>query len=223
MSLRSLITCVLLISASNMASTHAQSRMSDADLEKLLRSLRDHSRSFRLSFDSALKRTSISRTSRAKNAEQAAESFQRGTESLLNDFMRTRRGEDKLRSLQRSAQQMHTFVNTYRLGRQVGRRWGRVETELQQVRVAYAARASTAKENARTKSTHATRGGSASCLEEIGEERAARIVDQCLEISPATHPPCNSQNPCALIINEIKRSCALSGTRGAPAFCKEYR
>ncbi len=223
MSLRSLITCVLLISASNMASTHAQSRMSDADLEKLVRGLRNHARSFQLMLNTALRKSTISRTSRARNAEQAADSFERGTESLLNEFMRTRGGEDKLHSLQRSGQQIHTFVNTYRLGRQIAGRWGRIEAELQQVRLAYAARTSTARQEAGAKSTHAGRSGSASCLDEIGEERAARIVDQCLEISPATHPPCNSQNPCALIVNEIRRSCALSGTRGAPAFCKEYR
>jgi hypothetical protein len=223
MSLRSLITCVLLISASNMTSTHAQGRMSDADLEKLLRSLRDHSKSFRQLFDNALKRSTISRTSRGKSAQQAADSLERGTESLLNDFTRIRRGEDKLRSVQRSAHQIHTFVNTYRPGRQIAARWGRIETELQEVRAAYAARGSTVKENAGAKSAHAARSGSASCLDEIGEERAARIVDQCLEVSPATHPPCNSQNPCALIVNEIRRSCALNGTRGAPPFCKEYR
>lgn len=223
MSLRCLTTTFLLISAaSTLNSEHVQSRVSDGDIERLLRNLRDHSRSFQFLLQNALKRSTISRTSRAKNAEQVAESFERGSEALLNDFLRTKRGEDKLHSLQRPAQQMHTFVNTYKPGRQVTARWGRIEAELQQIRIAYAARTSTAKENAGGRSTNAA-GRSASCLQDTGEERAARLVDQCLEISPATHPPCNSSNPCALIVDEIKRSCALLGTRRAPAFCKEYR
>ena len=224
MSPRSLIASLLLTFVASLSSAGAQSRMSDADLEKLLRSLRDHSKSFQLLLDNAVKRRTIPR-SRAKNAEQVAESFARGTDSLLNEFIRTKRGEDKLRSLQRWAQQMHTFVNTYKLGRLATARWGRIETELQQVRVAYAARTPAPKESAGTKATSAARSGSASCLQEIGEERATRLVDQCLEISPATHPPCNSQNPCTLIVNEIKRACTLIRTRGSgnPAFCKDYR
>lgn len=222
MSPRSLIACFLLTFVASASSAGAQSRTSDADLEKLLRSLHDHSKSFELSLDNAVKRRTIPR-SRAKNAEQVADSFARGTDSLLNEFIRTKRGEDKLRSLQRWAQQMHTFVNIYRLGRQTTARWGRIETELQQVRVAYGARTPAARENAGTKTTSAARSSSASCLEEIGEERATRLVDQCLEISPATHPPCNSQNPCALIVNEIKRACILARSRGNPAFCKDYR
>ena len=197
--------------------------MSDGDLERLLRNLRDHSRLFQLSLENALKRGTISRTSRARNAEQLADAFERGSEALLNDFIRTKRGEDKLRSLQRPAQQMHTFVNTYKPSRQVAARWSRIEADLQQIRSAYAARNSTAKENGGAKSTNPVSSGSASCLQDTGEERATRLVDQCLEISPATHPPCKSSNPCALIVEEIRRSCTLLGARRAPAFCKEYR
>jgi hypothetical protein len=47
-------------------------------------------------------------------------------------------------------------------------------------------------------------------------------VDQCLEVSPATHPPCNVANPCVLIKDEIGRGCALLG-KDAPAFCRQYK
>lgn len=222
MSLRCLVARSLLPLLMCAICALAESRVSDGDLEKLLRNLRDHSKSFRLLLDSALRKNAIPR-SRAKNAEHVADSLEKGSELLLNDFLRTKRGEDNLHTLQRSAQQMHTVVNTYKLGRQLTTRWGRIEAELQQIRVAYAMRTSTAKESLAGKSKTPGGSGSRSCLEQAGEERAARIVDQCLEISPATHPPCNSQNPCSLITNEIKRACSLVGTRDAPAFCKEYR
>lgn len=58
----------------------------------------------------------------------------------------------------------------------------------------------------------------ASCTDEVGAAKARRLVDQCIEISPATHPPCNAENACELIINEIKRGCSMADN-DKPAFC----
>jgi hypothetical protein len=60
------------------------------------------------------------------------------------------------------------------------------------------------------------------CLQAVGKARADQMVKQCLQVSPATHPPCNSQNSCALITDEIRRSCALLGL-DAPSFCNGYK
>ncbi|MBS0293379.1 MAG: DUF1311 domain-containing protein [Proteobacteria bacterium] len=61
-----------------------------------------------------------------------------------------------------------------------------------------------------------------SCAEEAGAVKAERYVAQCLQVSPATHPPCNAANACALIADEIKRGCGLLG-KDAPKFCTDYR
>ena len=58
-----------------------------------------------------------------------------------------------------------------------------------------------------------------SCLAEIGRHKAQTLVDQCLMVSPATHPPCNAANPCALILDEIMRGCGLLGS-DRPKFCE---
>ncbi|MDQ1154801.1 hypothetical protein [Brevundimonas sp. SORGH_AS_0993] len=59
------------------------------------------------------------------------------------------------------------------------------------------------------------------CRDAIGASAAARLVERCIQVSPATRPPCNAANPCALIQNEIDRSCRLSARDGAPpAACK---
>ncbi len=60
------------------------------------------------------------------------------------------------------------------------------------------------------------------CLAAVGKARADQMVKQCLQVSPATHPPCNSQNSCALISDEIRRSCGLLGL-DAPSFCNGYK
>jgi hypothetical protein len=46
-----------------------------------------------------------------------------------------------------------------------------------------------------------------SCAAEIGIKRAKVLAARCIEISPATHPPCNIGNSCALVRQEIIRSC----------------
>ena len=60
------------------------------------------------------------------------------------------------------------------------------------------------------------------CQETLGAERARVLVDQCLEVSPATHPPCNALNACELILGEVKRGCAMLDDQGRPPFCKPY-
>lgn len=55
-----------------------------------------------------------------------------------------------------------------------------------------------------------------SCAQEIGAAAAAARAKVCRNVSPATHPPCNAANSCALIEDEIARSCALFDGQGAP-------
>ena len=61
-----------------------------------------------------------------------------------------------------------------------------------------------------------------SCADEIGQADAQVLVDQCIMMSPATHPPCNVANSCEMIRGEIKRGCGFGDTSGNPDFCAEY-
>lgn len=54
-----------------------------------------------------------------------------------------------------------------------------------------------------------------SCSAERGQAAAQRLVEICTSVSPATHPPCNAVNSCAIIEDEIARSCALMGDDAA--------
>jgi len=63
-------------------------------------------------------------------------------------------------------------------------------------------------------------GEPGSCLAEIGAEASARLVQRCIAVSPATHPPCNAANPCTMIQGEIDRSCEMYGPGEAkPSQC----
>lgn len=52
-------------------------------------------------------------------------------------------------------------------------------------------------------------GAPVSCLNDVGQIAAQRLVDRCIAVSPATHPPCNVANPCEMIEGEIERSCEM--------------
>ncbi|MFT4955040.1 MAG: hypothetical protein ACI8U3_001422 [Brevundimonas sp.] len=59
-----------------------------------------------------------------------------------------------------------------------------------------------------------------SCEAELGLEAAQALVERCVRVSPATRPPCNVANPCAMIQGEIDRSCALwEDDDNVPAEC----
>lgn len=57
------------------------------------------------------------------------------------------------------------------------------------------------------------------CRDELGAAASAKLVERCIAVSPATHPPCNADNPCSLIQGEIDRACALFAD-DPPAECK---
>ena len=59
-----------------------------------------------------------------------------------------------------------------------------------------------------------------SCAKSVGKQVANELVRRCQQVSPATHPPCNAQNSCKLIEDEIQRGCGLLGEK-APTFCGE--
>ncbi|WP_439271381.1 lysozyme inhibitor LprI family protein [Pseudochrobactrum sp. HB0163] len=60
------------------------------------------------------------------------------------------------------------------------------------------------------------------CSQAVGAAKAKEIADRCLEMSSSSHPPCNVENSCNLMIEEIKQGCAQIGA-AAPKYCKEYQ
>lgn len=56
------------------------------------------------------------------------------------------------------------------------------------------------------------------CRAERGAAAARELVRRCIQVSPATRPPCHDSNPCAMIEDEIARGCGFLPTP-RPAFC----
>ncbi len=197
----------------------AQGRLSDKDVQNLMANLKDDAKSFKPVFTSALKKSTIRRTSQAKDAQNLADRFQKETEAMHNHFKDKKTADTELPLVQRTANQIDQVISNVNLGPQTTSRWQKIQTELQQISSAFGVAYQTA-ENPRAISPY---GSDASCNQSAGPERANRMVQDCLAVSAATHPPCNAQNSCSMIIDEIRRGCAQLGPRSAPSFCNEYR
>jgi uncharacterized protein YecT (DUF1311 family) len=61
------------------------------------------------------------------------------------------------------------------------------------------------------------------CVQSAGKAKSDQYVSQCVQVSPATNPPCHGQNACSMMIDEIKRGCAMIGNDNPPAFCSAYK
>jgi uncharacterized protein YecT (DUF1311 family) len=59
------------------------------------------------------------------------------------------------------------------------------------------------------------------CRDVVGAAQAASYVKQCVAVATETHPPCNADNDCELIISHNIFRCAGLGD-GAPQFCAAY-
>jgi hypothetical protein len=203
-------------------STRAQGRLSDKDLRNLTGNLKDDAKSFKSPFNKALKQSSIRRTSRQKEGEHLANTFEKQTATMHEHFKKTKRVDNELQVVQNSATQIDGMIRTLSLGPQVVSRWEKIESELQQISTAFGVQSSRAGYS-RDEAAYGFDGNTPRCDRAVGSEQAQRLAQECLAVSTATHPPCNVQNSCPLIVEEIKRGCASIRSRNVPAFCNDYR
>jgi len=80
------------------STTPSPNRLSDKDLETVMSNLKADAKAFRPRFDSAIKKSSIRKTSQAKDAMNLASTFEKQTSSALNEFKKTKRATRSLPS-----------------------------------------------------------------------------------------------------------------------------
>jgi hypothetical protein len=111
----------------------AQGRVSDKDVETMMKNLRDDVRSFRPVFDSAIKRSTIRKTSKEKDARESAARLEQQTNAMLSYFRHTKKGGDEVSGAVSTAHEIDGLVNSLQLGPKVSFRWEKIQTELRQV------------------------------------------------------------------------------------------
>jgi hypothetical protein len=116
---------------------HAQKRVSDKDVEALMKNLREDSKSFRENFDAALKKSAIRRTSQEKDAKGLVASFEKQTDSMLSDFKKTKRGDVAVESTISNAQEIERLIHNLQLDAKTLSEWEKIRTELDRVSNAF--------------------------------------------------------------------------------------
>jgi hypothetical protein len=196
----------------------AQKRVSDKDMERMMKNLRYDTKTFRPTFDHALGKSTIRKTSQAKDAKNLVATFQNEVDAMLTTFKKNRNDGAAVASAVNSAGQVDSLLRTVSLGQDVTSQWRKIREELHPIAVSYGIQEGYRDDRA----AEIAGDDSVSCLQSAGAVKANRLVNECLQVSPATHPPCNSQNACSLIVSEIRRGFSMLG-QGAPGFCADYR
>ena len=191
----------------------AQSRLSDKDVEHLIGNLHSDVKAFRSPLESALKKSSIRKTSQEKDAKDLAKQLEKQTGDMLDTFKHNQKADDAFRSVNNTYQQLDSIVR--QLGPQSSAvpSWSKVQADLTALNPAFGVTPVAAKPAAVS---------DIPCVQAVGEQRSGHLVDECRQVSTATSGPCNAQNACKLIVDEIRRGCSRM-TYNAPSFCAEYK
>jgi hypothetical protein len=195
----------------------AQGRLSDKDLQRLMQNLKDDAQPFRQSFANALKKSTIRKTTQEKDARALADTFAKQANAALDTFKHQQKADAEVAAMVNTAAQIDPLVYSLHLDPQTTSQWEKLRSELHPIAQAFGV-----PEPYFAPQPAAAPSATGTCLNAVGIERSRQLVNECLQVSPATHPPCNAQNACSLIVDEIKRGCALIG-KGAPGFCAEYQ
>ena len=164
------------------------------------------------------RKSTIRKTSQAKDAKNLVLTFQNQVDAMLDHFKKNRNDGAAVASAVNTAGQIDSLLRTVSLGPDVMSQWQKIREELHPIAVSYGIQESYRDDRA----SGMAGDDSVSCLQSAGAVKANRLVNECLQVSPATHPPCNAQNACSLIISEIRRGCSML-SQGAPGFCADYR
>ncbi len=123
--------------AGNARMAQAQSRVSDHDVRGYMHNLTQDAQAMKPKFDAAVKKSSVRKTSKAKDARQTMADFVRQTKAMEKSFNKTKNGADSLKTVMASAQQVDTLVNSLQMGPDVVTQWQKVRADLHQLALAY--------------------------------------------------------------------------------------
>ncbi|HZU10114.1 MAG TPA: hypothetical protein VFA02_09425 [Pseudacidobacterium sp.] len=115
---------------------HAQ-RVSDRDVEAMMRNLHEDAKTFRAGFDEELKKSTIRKTSQEKDARKLAEDFEKQTGEMLGEFRKTKKGDVAVENTMNSAEELGRIVERIQVSPRVASQWEKVRAELAQVSSAF--------------------------------------------------------------------------------------
>jgi uncharacterized membrane protein YgaE (UPF0421/DUF939 family) len=115
----------------------AQTRLSDKDLERRIKNLNSDSKKFQSSFNNAISKSSIRKTSQEKDAKKLADNFTKSTKSLYDYFKRTRKSDPYIQNTLDYAKQLEKLQSSVQLDSTTNEAWTKVRTQLNDIAHAF--------------------------------------------------------------------------------------
>jgi hypothetical protein len=128
---------VLMLTTAGALSARAQDRLSDKDVANMMNNLKNDAKSFRQTWNHALSKSTIRKTSREKDARALATQFQAQTEGMLRQFQNNKTADTSLPLVQQTARNIEQVKSDVSLGPQVDTQWTKIRTELDQISQAF--------------------------------------------------------------------------------------
>jgi hypothetical protein len=122
--------CLLLCFLAAAQLANAQSRMSDKDIEHMMKNLKADSKQFQSLFNPAIAKSTIRKTTQEKDAKALVKNFRNQAEGMLNTFQRQKRADATLPLIMDSAQRIDKLLADVPLNGSVTSQWAKVKTEL---------------------------------------------------------------------------------------------
>jgi hypothetical protein len=110
--------------------TNAQQRMSDHDIENVMKNLKSDSKRFQSSFDSAISKSTIRKTDQEKIDKGIVKTFQAQVETMLSVFQSKKRADATLPPVLTSAKQIDDVFIDVQLSGEVKADWNKCRQEL---------------------------------------------------------------------------------------------
>jgi len=121
---------ILLLFLNCVSQGFAQTRMNDKDIESLMKNLTEDAKKFRSTFNSAVGKSTIRKTSQEKEAKNLVAQFEKQTESMLQQFKNKQKADQTLPAVQASGDQIDKLLVSTPMGDPTSNAWAKIKTEL---------------------------------------------------------------------------------------------
>jgi hypothetical protein len=109
---------------------YSQERLSDKDIETMFNNLKSDAKKFSSTFNSAVGKSTIRKTSQEKEAKALVQSFDKQSEAALDKFKKSRHPDVELSNLLTSGTQINQLLASTPMGDRADADWSKVKSEL---------------------------------------------------------------------------------------------
>lgn len=127
----------LLVCVISVQPVRAQGRLSDKDLEQRIKNMNDDVKKFRSMFNSAVGKTSIRKTTQAKDAKALVSNFQAQAKQLYDRFKQTKKADPDLQNCLDSSARIDQVLQSTQFDSATVAQWSTIKGQLKDIASAF--------------------------------------------------------------------------------------